>query len=229
MRLILPAAFGLLGFAVLVALGLWQMDRLAWKETLLNNIEARAGATPVAVPEMPDPEADAFRAVRLEGTVLGPAFTVFGTWRVAGAGVRLVVPVETDGRVLLVDLGVTAWQPGTPVRAAGARAPDVGTALTVEGHLLWPTEEACGAEPDPETGDWCGRDVEAFARLAETDPVLVVAAQTDPPLPQITAVPVSTEGIPNNHLGYAIQWFGLALVWLGMTLFFLWRIRRRTA
>ena len=41
-------------------------------------------------------------------------------------------------------------------------------------------------------------------------------------------LPVTTEGIPNNHLGYAVQWFGLALVWAGMTLFLLWRTARRT-
>jgi surfeit locus 1 family protein len=44
----------------------------------------------------------------------------------------------------------------------------------------------------------------------------------------IAPVPVSVEGIPNNHRQYAITWFSLAAVWAGMTLYLLWRIRRKT-
>jgi surfeit locus 1 family protein len=40
-------------------------------------------------------------------------------------------------------------------------------------------------------------------------------------------VPVDTSGIPNDHWGYAIQWFLLAATWAGMTVFLLWRIRTR--
>ena len=39
-------------------------------------------------------------------------------------------------------------------------------------------------------------------------------------------LPVTVD-IPNNHLGYAIQWFGMALVWALMTGYLLWRIKRR--
>jgi surfeit locus 1 family protein len=39
---------------------------------------------------------------------------------------------------------------------------------------------------------------------------------------------VDTSGIPNDHWGYAVQWFSLAAVWLGMTAYLLWRIRQRT-
>jgi surfeit locus 1 family protein len=41
-------------------------------------------------------------------------------------------------------------------------------------------------------------------------------------------LPVDTQGIPNNHLNYAVTWFSLAAVWAGMTLLLLWRIRQRT-
>ena len=37
------------------------------------------------------------------------------------------------------------------------------------------------------------------------------------------AMPVGTEGIPNDHLQYAITWFSLALIWAAMTAFFMWR------
>ena len=67
-----------------------------------------------------------------------------------------------------------------------------------------------------------------MAQTLDTEPVLIVARATEPPQEGIRPMPVGAEGIPNNHLGYAVQWFGLSLVWLGMTAYLLWRIRRRT-
>jgi surfeit locus 1 family protein len=66
-----------------------------------------------------------------------------------------------------------------------------------------------------------------MAAALGTEPVLVVARSVEGTAPRAQAMPVDTEGIPNDHLGYAIQWFGLAMVWAGMTVWLLWRIRRR--
>ena len=38
----------LLGLAVLIGLGVWQLDRLAWKEALIAEVSARVAAPPVA-------------------------------------------------------------------------------------------------------------------------------------------------------------------------------------
>ncbi|MFM7446577.1 MAG: SURF1 family cytochrome oxidase biogenesis protein, partial [Tabrizicola sp.] len=57
------------------------------------------------------------------------------------------------------------------------------------------------------------------------EPTLIVASA--PTGDGIAPMPVDTSGIPNNHWGYAIQWFLLAATWAGMTLFLLWRIRTR--
>ena len=45
-----PAAATLIGLAVLVGLGVWQLKRLAWKEALIAAVEARALAPPVEIP-----------------------------------------------------------------------------------------------------------------------------------------------------------------------------------
>jgi hypothetical protein len=55
-------------------------------------------------------------------------------------------------------------------------------------------------------------------------PTLIVAASQVGD--GITPVPVDTSAIPNNHWGYAIQWFLLAATWAGMTVYLLWRIKR---
>jgi surfeit locus 1 family protein len=61
------------GVAILVSLGVWQVQRLAWKEGVLAEIEARIAAAPVALPEAPDPEADRYLPVADGGAILGRA------------------------------------------------------------------------------------------------------------------------------------------------------------
>ncbi|MEM9796876.1 MAG: SURF1 family protein [Pseudomonadota bacterium] len=224
-RLILPLLFGLLGTAVLAGLGFWQLQRLAWKEGLLTEINQRIGEDPVPLPRAPEEGAHDFMPVTLFGAIAfrpdGPfaqPIRVFGAWR-GGRGYRIVVPVETDGRRVLVDLGIV------PLATKGAVDLPDGP-LRIVGNLAWP-DEVGPSTPVPSHSEYYARDVPDMARFHDTEPVLVVARTVSPEVAPRPS-PVGTEGIPNNHLGYAIQWFGLALVWAGMTLFLLWRIRRRT-
>ncbi len=46
---------GLGGAAILVSLGLWQVQRLAWKEAIVADINSRITAAPVDLPAQPDP------------------------------------------------------------------------------------------------------------------------------------------------------------------------------
>ena len=48
--LLIPALATLCGLAVLLALGTWQVERKAWKETLIATLNERAAAAPVALP-----------------------------------------------------------------------------------------------------------------------------------------------------------------------------------
>ena len=219
MRFIVPLIFGLAGFAVLVALGLWQLQRMEWKHGMVAAIEARIGAEPVPLPETVEEAADNFTPVVLTGTVDGDPLRVLGAWRGGGSGYRIVAPVLTEGRRVMVDLGVVPLD-----GAADLVLPQ--TALAITGTLNWPDDHNAGT-PEPDGLDWYAREVGPMATALDTEPLMVVATQVEPPLP-VTPIPVGVEGIPDNHLGYAIQWFGLAAVWLGMTLFLLWRIRRRT-
>ena len=66
-----------------------------------------------------------------------------------------------------------------------------------------------------------------LAEVLETEPVLVVASFVEGDAQGIEPIPVAVEGIPNNHLSYAVQWFLIAATWAGMTLGLIWRIRQR--
>lgn len=218
-RMILPLLFGLIGAAVLAGLGLWQLERLAWKNAALADISARIVADPVALPALPDPEADRYLPVTATGSYTGESLDVLVSRREIGAGVRVIAVFETDGRRVLVDRGFV--REGDRAAARGVDA------ASVTGNLHWPDEvDSFTPTPDATTGLWFARDVPAMATQLATEPLLIVARS--PTAPGIEPMPVDTSGIPNNHLGYAVQWFGLAAVWLGMTAYLLWRIRRRT-
>ncbi len=215
------ALIGIVGAAILLALGVWQVQRLAWKEAILADITARIDAAPVELPANPDPEADRYLPVKATGQFGEEAIFVLASVKDLGAVFRVISPFETNGRRVLVDRGIV------PVAAQGRV--EMPGAATVTGNLHWPDEiDSFTPEPDVEDDLWFARDVDAIAAALNTEPLLMVARQMDPAETAVTPLPVSTDGIPNDHLTYAITWFSLCAVWLGMTAFLLWRIRRRT-
>ncbi|MGI1660785.1 SURF1 family protein [Palleronia sp. KMU-117] len=221
-RVILPLIFGIGGFAVLMGLGLWQLQRLAWKEGVLAEIDARIGSAPVALPAAPDAAADRYLPVVVRGVFDGTELRVLASSRDTGAAYRMIAAFDTDdGRRVLIDRGLLPVE--TPP------VPIAGQAATVVGNLHWPDEiDSYTPPPDLSANLWFARDVPAMAEALGTEPVLVIARTIDGPDLAAQPLPVDTRDIPNNHLGYAVQWFGMALVWAGMTVFLLWRIRRRT-
>ena len=217
-RMVLPLLFGLIGAAVLVALGVWQVQKLAWKEGVLAEIAQRMQSAPVAVPATPDPGQDRFLPVSATGDFTGQALDVLVSRREIGAGYRVIAVFVTGGRRVLVDRGFVVDE----ARGAGHAAT---AAMAVTGNLHWPDEiDRFTPAPDTATGLWFARDVPAMAQALGAEPVLIVARSATGE--GIEPMPVGDAGIPNNHLGYAIQWFLLALVWLGMTALYLWRIKR---
>jgi surfeit locus 1 family protein len=104
-RYLVPLIFGLAGIAVLVSLGVWQVQRLAWKEGVLADIEARIAAEPVALPDSLDPEADRYLPVEVSGTVGDEALRVLVSQKTVGAGYRVISALDMDGRRILLDRG----------------------------------------------------------------------------------------------------------------------------
>ena len=215
---------GISGCAVLGSLGFWQLQRLEWKESILSQIEARMTADPIELPDGPNKDAHRFLPVQVSGRFDGTDIPVFLSHEV-GPIYRLVAAFETDdGRRIMIDRG---YIPGQGALPADKRTEPVAD-VTVEGNLHWP-DEVDNWTPDPDSrGVFFGREVGQLSERLGTEAILVVARTVSQNTPHATPLPVTTVGIPNNHLGYAIQWFGLAIVWAGMTLFLLWRIRKRT-
>ncbi|HBD90909.1 MAG: cytochrome oxidase biogenesis protein Surf1, facilitates heme A insertion [Rhodobacteraceae bacterium GWE1_64_9] len=217
-RYILPLLFGLIGAAILIGLGSWQVSRLQWKQDILAAIEAKIMAAPVALPAAPG-EADRYLPVQAEGRLTGEGLRVLASRKLIGAGYREIAVLETGGRRVMVDLGFVTEGIAFTLPEAPA---------SVIGNLHWPAEvDSFTPVPDLAKGLWFARDVPAMAQALNTEPVLIIARA--PVVPEAEPLPVDASAIPNDHLGYAITWFSLAAVWLGMTVLFLWRINRRKA
>lgn len=102
--LLWPVLLTIAGLAILVSLGSWQMQRLAWKEALIARVEARAKAPPVSLVELLadakqdkggiDADALEFRRVNIAGRFLND--DEFHVWNPGkrGPAWRVITPLE---------------------------------------------------------------------------------------------------------------------------------------
>ena len=219
-RAFAAALLGLVGTGVLIALGVWQVQRLEWKEGIIARLESRLAAEPAALPAEPDPAEDDFLRVRVEGRLGDQALYVLTSRRGEGAGYRVIAPLETAaGRRILVDLGFL------PDAMRNGPFPGSGAEARVTGALYWP-DEVDGFTPEPDRTErlWFARDLAPMAEALGTEPLLVVAEAHDLgewPMPLRLGIDV-----PNNHLQYALTWFSLALIWAVMSALLVRRERR---
>lgn len=221
-RLLFLIVVGLGGAAILVSLGVWQVQRLAEKQAIIADIEARIDGPVQPLPEDPEPLAHSYLPVKLDGTFAGDTLRVLVSQKNVGAGYRLITPFETGTLRLMVDRGFVASDD------KGIATPD--GRVTVTGNLQWPDEvDGFTPAPDPDLNIWYARDLPAMAAALNASPILLVAREVTGDDPVVAPLPVNTARIPNHHLQYAITWFSLAAVWLAMSALFLRRQSRDTS
>lgn len=191
-----------LGFA---ALGVWQIERRAWKLRLIAAVDARAHAAPVAAPGPPW-QGDAYRRVRVTGRFDHGEETLVQAVTERGPGFWLLTPLRTPaGWTVLINRG---FVPG-----AGARPGRPGGVVTLTG-LLRITEPGGGflRANDPAANRWFSRDVAAIARARGLTGVAPYFIDADA-APGVSGYPVgglTVIAFRNTHLIYALTWFALA-------------------
>jgi surfeit locus 1 family protein len=215
---------GLLGILItsmvagLLSLGVWQIERRAWKLDLIRQVDARVHA-----PASPAPEparwptitaaTDQYRHVVLHGVFDNDRETLTQAVTDYGPGFWVMTPFRTDaGFTVLINRGyVPAERRAPDSRAAG----QIRGETTVQG-LLRITEPRGGflRANVPATDSWRSRDVQAIAArrgLTDVAPYFVDADDTansgGGPVGGLTVI-----RFPNSHLVYALTWFGLALM-----------------
>ena len=184
---------------ILLGLGVWQLQRRAWKEGVIAAAATAARQPPLAGRDLAGALA-AREPLSFRQAVLacrpGPA---------RPAGVRGGESAAGDaGYFVLVDCG----DPSAP----GVMAVAGWTQLPTSDNLMLP-------------GRLAGRLVARSDAVSSAAPAYLLVAQD--PVPPLAAPRLpSGEDLPNNHLAYAIQWFAFALTLAVVYLVFLVRWRR---
>ena len=219
--LLAPTLTVIPGLVLMIGLGVWQLERLAWKEALIANVQERTTAAPISLSEalaLPPHQAE-YRRVRLHGRFDHADEVYLYAARIGQSGARVLTPIATpDGKRVLVDRGFVPDPMRDPATRAAAQLPGE---VEVTGLLRLPAEPAMFTPP-PNTGRrlWFVRDVPAMATahgLNLTAPIVVEADAT----PNPGGYPLGGQTVvdfPNNHLSYAVTWFGLALALLAVYL-----------
>ena len=222
-RLFFLLTVGVGGAAILLWLGTWQVQRLAWKEGLLAEIDSRIAAAPVPLPATADPILERYLPVSTQGTFEDSTLRVLISVKREGPGYRLISPFVTQtGRRILLDRGWIGVEDPLPPAPQGV--------VRVVGNLHWPQEiDSYTPDPDIAGNTWFAREVPVMATELNTEDLLIVVREASYPDEGVTPLPVDTSGIPNDHLQYAITWFSLAFIWVSMSGFFLLRTRRANA
>lgn len=202
----------LIMFTVLIGLGSWQLQRLHWKEALLEKLHTRMAEKPVPMPEELESPADwEFRRVTLAGffdydhEMLVKPRTMDGK-----AGYDMVVPfVRASGGVVMVNRG---WISDDLLEQA--QRPSRGAVL-IEGILQKPEKAYFTPENSPAKKDWYWVDIPAMAEasgLENVAPLLLNISEKKPGVyPAGGRLRVD---LPNDHRQYASFWFGMAFVLL---------------
>jgi surfeit locus 1 family protein len=224
--------FAALGFAVLIALGVWQLQRREWKLDLIERAEARLAAEPISFDDA------VARAAAGEDMEYQPIFVsgvyahdleapVFGTLG-GDPGAYIFTPLDAPGsdggrRFIYVNRGFVPQRLiALETRAEG----DVKGEATVRGLFRSAEHPASFAKmfrpaDQPEQNLWFTRDPERLAARhnIETVPYYIDSSGAENPAARPKGGTTQLDFF-NRHLEYALTWFALAAVLAGVYLAF---------
>ena len=226
----------LAALASLIALGVWQLERLRWKEGLIAQIEARAAAAPVP---LDDAEALAragrdpsYLRVRVEGRFHHGRERYLYAVADGQQGWHVITPLETaDGEMVLIDRG---FVPDALKEPSSRALGQVAQVVEVTGLARVPEKQGLFI-PDNEAraNRWFWRDLPGMSvsmfpsGAVDVAPFFVEAEKSEVPggWPQGGQTRLV---IVNNHLQYALTWFALAICLLAIYAAYVWSQYRRS-
>lgn len=210
-----------LGVAILVGLGAWQLQRLQWKEGLIAERDARLNSAPVSLARaLEDFDADRpveFLKVEASGAFQHNAELFMLATEGGVPGFQVVTPfVSKDGIIVLIDRGFIPEPLKDPAKRPESRpAGEVSVVGVLRRHVK--SRGPFTPDNDPEANIWYWWDIPSMLAHASVAPDARVAPFALHLLPgggpRTLPAPVAfDEGLTNNHLQYALTWFALAII-----------------
>jgi len=197
----------------LLALGVWQVQRLQWKNALIAQVDQRVHAAPAAAPAIASwpqltRDKDEYRHLRLEGRFMDERATLVQASTVLGPGFWVLTPFQSeDGATVLVNRG---FVPKRTVLPAGPQR------VAITGLLrMSETSKPLLRDNNPAEDRWYARNVQAIAAARGLGPVAPWFLDQDAAQPAAPGAPVgglTVISFNNNHLVYAMTWFALSLM-----------------
>ena len=218
------AIFTGIGVAILLGLGTWQIQRLHWKDAIVEKLEAAysSGNEPIEAAALAAAGANDYLYGKLQGRLQRDKAILLGPRTDNGrAGYELLVPLTLDnGRSLIVNAGWVSvlWQDDIEERLAALPQEQV----TMRGLARMPDWSRFASKNSPSRDLWFRADIAEIAAAKNIEAVysgiVLYADRTDPPLHDVK--PHEAHWLPRNkHLQYAIFWYAMAATLAGVYLF----------
>lgn len=215
----------LIGLAILLALGTWQVKRLAWKEALIVSIESRMAAAPEpleAIEKRFKETGDVdYYPVTLSGTFQNQGEQYFLSTFNGESGWNVYTPLQlADGRVLMFNRGFVPYDLRDPAKRPQSELSDSVQLTGLARNPLTGKPSSITPENDPKSNTWYWKDLSGMAVNAAIARDKLLPFFIDAwPGSQAGTLPVAGTtlvSLPNNHLQYAVTWYGLAAALLGV-------------
>ena len=210
-------------FTGLMALGVWQVQRLQWKLALIERVERRVNAAPAAAPVPTEwaninRESSEYTRVQVSGRFDHSRETLVRASTDLGSGFWVLTPLKTtSGFWILINRGFVS----DAYRAPASRVGSTEQQLVVGLLRLSEPGGSFLQHNDVVAGRWYSRDVQAIAANVALDarpgargglsaaPYFIDAAASQN-LQQWPRGGLTVLNFYNNHLVYALTWFVLA-------------------
>ncbi len=213
-KIIVPLLFILL-FSLLISLGLWQLDRAAEKQSILDDIQQVSDTSIITIFSTNELQNKIHYNVRLSGNYLNKQF-VYDNQTVNGVyGYFVITPfrLESTNEVLLVNRGFQSWEGSRTV-------PDI----SVDTRKRTITAKVSAITQRPELKE-TSTQVDFPVVLQRLDTELIAKLLESPIGDAMLLLDMTeSEGFDRNwqpfygsvdkHKAYAVQWFAMAFVLL---------------
>lgn len=233
LRTIVAATFLLGGTFVMVTLGTWQVQRMAWKQNIIKELDALyQTASPQQYTHQDLIQASLNNQTLMYGQVTGKPLTgkqmLFGPKPQEGKiGYHVVTPIAINGdmgKIILVQRGFIENEETQSL--TGIEAP---SDVSFTGIIRKPDWNKYTPNNSPENGIWSKLDIDEIATyqaLENVAPYILYTAQTYPRFDKV--IPLDDKWYPRNkHKQYALFWFSMAGIFLCFFGFVAFQARRK--